>query len=145
MTCARVYPERSRRSQRILKELKGGGWQFYVMDGQQTLAVIKDGTISHVNLVGNSTFGRLETDDNGQLKQSNARRYYITDHLGSTRAVVDDNGIILETQDYPFGLLMPSRDGGTNTTLEKFTGKERDEAIGLDYFAGPSGCVAFIF
>lgn len=115
--------------QRILKELKGGAWQFYVMDGQQTLAVIDENGFSHFNLVGNSTFGRWEP--------GGARRYYITDHLGSTRAVVDNSGNVLETFDYyPFGLLMPKRNTAGANTLEKFTGKERDtEAnLNLDYF-----------
>lgn len=48
---------------------------------------------------------------------------------------MDDSGNVLETFDYyPFGLLMPKRSSTTGNTLEKFTGKERDEAIGLDYF-----------
>mgnify|MGYP001176795509 CR=1 FL=1 len=112
---------------RILKELKDGAWQFYVQDGQQTLAVIEHSGFSHFNLVGNSTFGRWEP--------GGARPYYITDHLRSTRAVVDSNGTVLETFDYyPFGLLMPKRNTTGANTLEKFTGKEHDEAIGLDYF-----------
>lgn len=48
---------------------------------------------------------------------------------------MDDAGNVLETFDYyPFGLLMPKRSSTTGNTIEKFTGKERDEAIGLDYF-----------
>lgn len=115
--------------QRIFKELKGGAWQFYVMDGGQTMAVIDQGGLSHFNLIGNSTFGRWEP--------GGARRYYITDHLGSTRAVVDNNGTVLETFDYyPFGLLMPKRNTAGANTIEKFTGKERDEegGLNLDYF-----------
>jgi RHS repeat-associated protein len=63
--------------------------------------------------------------------------YYITDHLGSTRAVVDDGGNVLETFDYyPFGLLMPKRNTAGANTIEKFTGKERDTEgnLNLDYF-----------
>lgn len=63
--------------------------------------------------------------------------YYITDHLGSTRAVVDDAGTVLETFDYyPFGLLMPKRNTANSGTIEKFTGKERDDEgnLNLDYF-----------
>ena len=115
--------------QRILKESSGGAWKFYVMDGQQTLAVIDNNGFSHFNLVGNSTFGRWEP--------GGTRRYYITDHLGSTRAVVDEAGNVLETFDYyPFGLLMPKRNTAGANTIEKFTGKERDtEAhLNLDYF-----------
>jgi len=65
----------------------------------------------------------------------NARRYYITDHLGSTRAVVDDGGNVLETFDYyPFGLLMPKRNTAGANTLEKFTGHELDDEGGLNLF-----------
>lgn len=59
------------------------------------------------------------------------------DHLGSTRAVVDNNGAVLETFDYyPFGLLMPKRNTAGANTIEKFTGKERDTEgnLNLDYF-----------
>jgi RHS repeat-associated protein len=60
----------------------------------------------------------------------------VSDHLGSTRAVVDDAGNVLETFDYyPFGLLMDERQyqQGAETT-EKFSGKERDDKTGFDYF-----------
>lgn len=115
--------------QRILKETSSGAWQFYVMDGLQTLAVIDNTGFSHFNLVGNGTFGRWEP--------GGARRYYVTDHLGSTRAVVDDAGNVLETFDYyPFGLFMPKRNTAGANTIEKFTGKERDDegGLNLDYF-----------
>ncbi|HEX6982574.1 MAG TPA: hypothetical protein VF181_07415 [Balneolaceae bacterium] len=46
-------------------------------------------------------------------------------------------GTMLKTFDYyPFGLLMPKRASTIGNTIEKFTGKERDQAIGLDYFGG---------
>ena len=53
-----------------------------------------------------------------------ARRYYVRDHLGSVRAVVNDGGTSLETDDYyPLGGPLPT---GSNTTLqpEKYQGKE---------------------
>ena len=115
--------------QRVLKEASGGAWSFYVTDGQQTLAVVDNSGFGHFNLVGNEVFGRY-TD-------SGARRYYITDHLGSTRAVVDNSGNVLETFDYyPFGAPMPGRYSQSGNTLERFTGKERDNEanLNLDYF-----------
>jgi len=37
-----------------------------------------------------------------------ATRYFLTDHLGSTRAIVDEIGTHLASYDYyPFGLGMP--------------------------------------
>ncbi len=112
---------------RILKEVQNGDYQFYVKDGPLTLAVIDQNGFSHFNLIGNGVFGRLEP--------SGARRYYLIDHLGSTRLVRNNSGTILSTFDYyPFGLLMPGRYSTSNNTIEKFTGKQLDESLGLYYF-----------
>ena len=120
--------------QRILKESFGGGWSFYVTDGPQTLAVITEQGLSHINLVGNGTFGRLVANGSGAITTSNTRYYHITDHLGSTREVVNNSGSWVETFDYyPFGLLMPKRNTASAETREKFTGHERDDEMGLDY------------
>jgi RHS repeat-associated protein len=119
--------------QRILKELKGGTWTFYVKDGNKTLAVIDQDGLNHFNLFGNKLFGRYEPGNS-------AHRYYLKDNLGSTRMVTDNNGSILQTFDYyPFGLVMPGRSGGSGSTMEKFTGKEIDDepvgsGLNLDYF-----------
>ncbi len=71
--------------QRIIRELKGGAWAFYVKDGDKTLAVIDQNGLNHFNLFGNSLFGRYEPSDG-------IRRYYLKDNLGTTRAVVDNAG-----------------------------------------------------
>jgi len=67
---------------------------------------------------------------------SGEKQYYIKDHLGSIRAIMDDRGNIVESHDYyPFGLEMPMRSyvsGGR--TKELFTGKERDTETNWDYF-----------
>ncbi len=52
------------------------------------------------------------------------RRYFVRDHLGSVRAVVDGSGTSLETDDYyPLGGPLPT---GSSTTLqpEKYQGKD---------------------
>ena len=63
------------------------------------------------------------------------RYYYVTDHLGSVRATVDENGNLVGYDDYyPFGLQMAGRSGvGDDKTREKFTGHELDEDTGLVY------------
>jgi hypothetical protein len=100
----------------------------------QTLAVITEVDLSHMNLVGNGTFGRIPVNLSGNITMSNTRYYHITDHLGSTREVVNNNGAWVETFDYyPFGLLMPGRNTASAETREKFTGHERDDEVGLDY------------
>ncbi len=70
-------------------------------------------------------------------------RFYITDHLGSTRAVVLDNGDHLASYDYyPFGLEMPGRSSSSGNTEDnyKFTGFEDDTEAGIEiYYAGARG------
>ena len=65
-----------------------------------------------------------------------------TDHLGSTRLVTDENGNTVSRHDYiPFGEEIAANSGGRDGTFgtfdfvnQKFTGKERDQETGLDYF-----------
>ena len=63
------------------------------------------------------------------------RKYYVTDHLGSVRVVMDDSANVEETRDYyPFGLPLPGRYERENQgTQEDFTGHLKDEATGLHY------------
>jgi RHS repeat-associated protein len=66
--------------------------------------------------------------------------YMMGDSLGSTRVVTNEQGAAVECDDYlPFGAEIPT---GTERTgcytasgvKQKFTGKERDNETGLDYF-----------
>jgi RHS repeat-associated protein len=85
-------------------------------------------------LAGEQVIGR-------QLNTGN-RRYYHTDLLGSTRAVVE-GATIVESYDFePWGLLMPGRTLGSGTK-EGFTTKERDAESGLDYFGARYYMAAF--
>src|SRR5690554_6906214 len=70
------------------------------------------------------------------IKESRSKRYFIKDHLGSTRAVVNASGTVLQATDYyPFGLIMDGRSYLSGSrTKEGFTGKERDDETGFDYF-----------
>jgi RHS repeat-associated protein len=76
-------------------------------------------------------------------------RYLMSDHLGSTRVVVDGTGAAQQCNDYlPFGEDIPAGKGGRSNCFpngnypetgpdkanQKFTGKERDWETGLDYF-----------
>ncbi len=76
--------------------------------------------------------------------------YLLNDHLGSTRAMLDEVQALVARYDYlPFGEQIPTGydgrtalwgaasawDGRTPDGLtEKFTGKERDQETGLDFF-----------
>jgi RHS repeat-associated protein len=64
----------------------------------------------------------------------------ITDALGNIRVITDDKGNILERHDYlPFGEECTTGPCASNPGVgagqpRKFTGKERDQETGLDYF-----------
>ena len=68
----------------------------------------------------------------GAVRDDTAVEYYATDALGSMRVVFDATGSAIGQSDYlPFGqALNPS---GT-LPAQRFTGQERDEEGGLDYF-----------
>ena len=71
--------------------------------------------------------------------------YMAVDHLGSTRAVTDGAGAVVERHDYlPFGEEIYAGVGGrgagylnangADALTQKFTSKERDAETGLDFF-----------
>ncbi|MDR1347758.1 MAG: DUF6443 domain-containing protein, partial [Prevotellaceae bacterium] len=60
--------------------------------------------------------------------------YFITDHLGSTRAVVNSSGTVIGANDYyPFGRLWESADIQAPTTRYLFSGKELQTTGGINY------------
>src|SRR5690606_20686649 len=71
----------------------------------------------------------------GRITNTGAVRFYVKDHLGSTRTVVNSAGTVVETRDfYPFGLQMPGRTYLSGTAAkEDFTGHELDAETGLHY------------
>ena len=80
--------------------------------------------------------GYVELDDNATPTSWN---YYITDHLGSTRKVVDSNNNVKETINYyPFGSEMkmqdPAQMAGDSWQSYHFTGKELDKQNGLNWY-----------
>ena len=82
--------------------------------------------------------GYVELDTNGTPTSWN---YYITDHLGSTRKVVDSNNNVKETINYyPFGSEMRIQDPAliqqtdNNWHPFRFTGKELDNQNGLNMY-----------
>ena len=107
-----------------------------VRDGAALLAQVSrdehgDLRVEHWNGTspGGTVLGRLQASGPARV------RYYVTDHLGSTRAVIDGNGTVQETRDYyPYGLRLPGRTTAEATpALEDYTGHERDSETGLHY------------
>ena len=80
--------------------------------------------------------GYVSLDANGTPTCWN---YYVTDHLGSTRKVVDSNDNVKETISYyPFGSEMkmqdPAQMAGDTWQPYRFTGKELDNQNGLNWY-----------
>lgn len=69
-----------------------------------------------------------------QIQIADKRYYYLSDHLGSTRVVLDQNGNVDSWTDYyPFG--KEARGSSTvNAPKEGFSGKQLDVESGLNYF-----------
>jgi RHS repeat-associated protein len=117
--------------QRITKQVAGRNTEVYVLNGTSILGVITvNGSGTPVSwyfnvLAGDRVIGRQPSVGN--------RKYYHTDLLGSTRAVVEGTAIVESYDPEPWGLHMPGRTLGTGTK-ELFTGKERDAESALDYF-----------
>jgi len=60
--------------------------------------------------------------------------WFLTDHLGTTRELVGDDGGLLNRLTYDsFGNLVAETNAGVSTRYQ-FTGREFDEAIGLHYY-----------
>ena len=102
-------------------------------------------TTTYVYNVG----GQLVAEYGGEASQQPGRRYLTPDPLGSTRLVTAADRSVLSRHDYlPFGeeirAALGNRDQASGVSgytasladgpAQKFTGKERDNESGLDYF-----------
>jgi hypothetical protein len=56
------------------------------------------------------------------------RYYYVKDHLGSIRQTIDDNGVVVEKQDYSsYGAILQGRSMNTASSNEKYKFTEKKE------------------
>ena len=119
ITISYAYDALGRRIQRN----KGNSWTKYVYDGED---VVKD-----INSDGSSVdyLNGLGVDDKLRQTSSSTTFYFTQDHLGSTRALTDANGNVIENINYDsFG------NGASSLTRYGYTGREWDGDAGLYYY-----------
>jgi RHS repeat-associated protein len=111
---------------RIQRSDSNGGTTKFVYDGAD---VVRD---LNANLtVAASYLNSLGIDDKLQRNIGGIVSYFLTDHLGSTRALTDTSGSVGANLDYDsFGNLTI----GSPTTRHTFTGRELDPDTGLLYY-----------
>lgn len=96
------------------------------VDGKE-LAIYQSGNLVQWNVWGSDNIGKINSDG--------SKHYYLKDHLGSVRAVIDENTDVVSAQDYDaWGFLLEDRTYESSETKHKFTGKERDVESEYDYF-----------
>lgn len=109
---------------RIQRSTSAGAYTNYIYDRQDVVKdVNSDGSIvEYLNGLG--------MDNKLRQTSSAGTFYFVQDHLGSTRALTDASGNVVESEQYDsFG------DGaGSTLTRYGYTGRERDADTGLYYY-----------
>ena len=107
------------------------GWiitkdEYYVRDAHgKEIAIYQGYELDFWNVFGMGNEGRI--------KSTGTNYFYLKDHLGSIRAVLNESNYLVQALDYDaWGYLARSWD--TTATRYKFTGKERDNESTYDYF-----------
>jgi RHS repeat-associated protein len=133
---------------RLSTSVVGGATTSYGYDGEGRRVTKATGNSTTVYVYDGQ--GQLAAEYATQASQSpcGATCYMTADHLGSTRMLTDAAGNVVSLHDYlPFGEEIEAGTGARSNayyppdplaindgTTEKFTGKERDQETGLDYF-----------
>ena len=110
---------------------QGGNARTYV-----TSFSLQQGQTQQIELTAIANNGSRDTKQAIiYVRQAPGHYYYITDHLGSVRATVYQDGSVTGYNDYyPFGLQMPRRSKvSASLSLENYTGHQRDDDTGLLY------------
>jgi len=96
----------------------------FLYDGQDVVSDSENGnTVDYLNGPGVDNKLRQGSAATGSL-------YFLQDHLGSTKALTDSSGAVVEQSQYEsFG-----ESAGSSLTRYGFTGRERDSATGLLYY-----------
>lgn len=119
-----------------------GGWvmqseEFYSRGADGLELAIYRNTGSGVELKQHNIFAG--SDNAGKLLPENIHNYYIKDHLGSIRVILDIDRQVLSANDYDaWGYYLEGRGYEQTPNYEtpnyKFTSKERDRESNYDYF-----------
>lgn len=126
---------------KLIRDVDNGASQYFYDGTGRRVKKLVDGIVSHFvyNLAGQMV-AEYTTDSPSQ----EGTRYLTSDHTGTPRVITNDLGQVEERHDYlPFGEEIAASFGGrseiegysaASNIAHKFTGKERDEETGLDFF-----------
>ncbi|QRY57118.1 DUF6443 domain-containing protein [Sphingobacterium siyangense] len=123
-----------------IKLVKGSDNLLYTYDagGKKLMKKLASSETQYVDGIQyeNGVLKFIQTEEGRILPNGSSYiyEYFLKDHLGNTRAVVDQSGTIKQIQDYyPFGMEM-NQGNALNTTsnLYKYNGKEKQGELGLD-------------
>jgi RHS repeat-associated protein len=140
------YDEAGNRIRKTVKKYQGSnptpiyeetgdnpGWnpvsdEFYVRDvSGKEVAVYSSSNLQFWNIWGLDNVGKINADT--------TRNYYLKDHLGSIRVVLNSSNGIISAQDYDaWGYPLENRTYNATAMKYDFTGKERDDQTTYDYF-----------
>ncbi|MCI0450274.1 MAG: hypothetical protein L0Y79_10910 [Chlorobi bacterium] len=96
------------------------------MSGKE-IAIYNDTTLNRWNFWGLDMVGHMNSDT--------TKYYYLKDHLGSVRVVINSTNTVVSAQDYDcWGYLLENRTYNNTAMRYDFTSKERDVESNYDYF-----------
>ncbi|RMG43055.1 MAG: hypothetical protein D6732_00495 [Methanobacteriota archaeon] len=114
--------------ERIKKHSDTNGTLYYIrgVDGQVVALLDENDNPLFYNI---ADVGRFVPGTNG------SSYYYLTDHLGSIRVIVDESGNVVGYTDYyPFGMAMPGRVmSNLSNDFYKYNAKQLDDDYGLNW------------
>lgn len=102
--------------------------EFYVRDvSGKEIAIYNGSSLTQWNVWGLDNIGKINADT--------TKNYYIKDHLGSIRVVLNSTNTVISAQDYDaWGYVLENRSYNSTAMKYDFTGKERDNETSYDYF-----------
>lgn len=110
---------------RRIGRLEGGQSTTYLYDGADAVQETKNGVVNPI-LTG------LGVDQHFARNDAGGRTYFLTDALGSTRALTNASGDVVQRYDYTgYGITSQTASGFSNPY--QYTGREQD-ASGLYYY-----------